>query len=225
MSKKIYLAPSLLSANFLRLEKELEDIEKAGCKYLHLDVMDGQYVPNISFGMPVIKSLKKSCSNLIFDVHLMVEEPGRFIDDFVQAGADIITVHVEACKHLDRTLSQIRDAGVKVGVTLNPATSLDTINYVLDKVDQVLIMSVNPGFGNQSFINYSLDKIRELKNMIDKRNLNIDIEVDGGIKLNNIDEVLDAGANIIVAGSAVFGENTFENAKNFNEYILRYENR
>lgn len=225
MNKKIFLAPSLLSADFLNLERELNNIIEAGCKYIHLDVMDGQFVPNISFGMPVIKSLKKLNKNLIFDVHLMVEEPGRFIDAFVASGADIITVHVEACKHLDRTIAQIKDSGIKAGVTLNPATGLDTIKYVLKDVDQVLIMSVNPGFGNQSFIEYSLDKINELKNMINQRKLDIDIEVDGGIKLDNVTRVLDAGANIIVAGSAVFGDDTYKNAKKFNEIISSYENK
>ncbi len=222
MKKNYYLAPSLLSANFLNLQKDLDDITSAGCKYLHLDVMDGQYVPNISFGMPIISSIKKH-SNLIFDVHLMVEEPSRFINDFVKAGSDIITVHVEACKHLDRTLQMIHEAGCKAGVTLNPSTSLTTIEYILDKVDQVLIMSVNPGFGNQKFINYSLDKIKTLNKMIEDRGLSIDIEVDGGVKLDNIRSVIEAGANIVVAGSAVFGENTFENALKFNEVLKSYE--
>lgn len=222
MKKNYYLAPSLLSANFLNLQKDLDDITSAGCKYLHLDVMDGQYVPNISFGMPIISSIKKH-SNLIFDVHLMVEEPSRFISDFVKAGSDIITVHVEACKHLDRTLQMIHEAGCKAGVTLNPSTSLTTIEYILDKVDQVLIMSVNPGFGNQKFINYSLDKIKTLNKMIEDRGLSIDIEVDGGVKLDNIRSVIEAGANIVVAGSAVFGESTFENALKFNEVLKSYE--
>lgn len=218
---KYELSPSLLSANFNNLKADLDEIVKAGCRYIHLDVMDGMYVPNISFGIPVIKSLRKY-NDLIFDTHLMVEEPIRYVKDFADAGVDILTVHVEACKHLDRTIEAIKEHGMKVGVTLNPSTSLSTIEYILEKIDMVLIMSVNPGYGNQKYIEYCTDKIRKLRDMIDSRGLEVDIEVDGGVKLDNLKKVLDAGANIVVAGSAVFGENTYENAKKFNEVLLGY---
>lgn len=222
MNREIILSPSLLSADFGKIKEELDSIKLAGCKYVHLDVMDGNYVPNISFGIPVIKSIRKY-SNLIFDVHLMVDEPDRFIDKFVEAGSDIITVHVEACKHLDRTVSHIKSLGVKAGVSLNPTSPLCLIEHIIERVDQILIMSVNPGFGNQSFIDYTHEKIKRIRDVIDTKKLNIDIEVDGGIKTENIKSVIDSGANILVAGSAVFGNNTYENAKKFNEILMTYE--
>ncbi len=200
----IKLAPSMLSADFSQLANQVQMVEAAGVEYLHIDVMDGHFVPNISFGASVMKSIKQH-TNLVMDVHLMIENPDLYIEDFVNAGADIITVHVEACRHLHRTIQKIKSYGIKAGVSLNPATPLVMIDEVLDYLDMVLIMSVNPGFGGQSFIETSIDKIARLKSMIDMAELNIDIQVDGGIKLSNVKKVVDAGANIIVAGSAIFG--------------------
>ena len=208
------LSPSLLSANFSRLEKELEDITCGGAVYLHIDVMDGSFVPSISFGMPVIKSLR-NITELCFDVHLMIDNPERYIKDFAECGADIITVHAESTHHLNRVLRQIKECGLKAGVALNPSTPLSALEYVLEYVDMVLIMSVNPGFGGQKYIPNITNKISNLRKMIDEQGLDIDIEVDGGIKLSNVKEVLDAGANVIVAGSAVFNANTLKNTKEF----------
>lgn len=213
-----YLAPSILSADFSKLGEQIETIDKAGAQYVHFDVMDGSFVPNISFGAPVLKSIRK-CTERKIDAHLMVEEPIRFVEDFAKAGADIITVHAEACKHLDRTLEFIKEQGALAGVALNPATPLSAIEWVLPKVDMVLIMTVNPGFGGQKLISYTIEKVRKLKQMIDENGYNIDIQVDGGINKDNVTSVLDAGANVFVAGSAVFNGNIEENVKAFLERI------
>ena len=199
MSKKIIVAPSLLAADFSKLREEIQEVESYGAEYLHLDVMDGNFVPNISFGAPVISSIRKH-SNLVFDVHLMVENPDRFIKDMVDAGADVITVHAEATKHLNRTIQLIKSYGNKVGVALNPSTPLDVIKYDLKDIDMVLIMTVNPGFGGQAFIEGMLQKIKDLRSI----DSNIDIQVDGGINDKTSKLVKEAGANILVAGSYLF---------------------
>ena len=208
------LSPSILSADYTILGEQIKTMDEAGAQYVHIDVMDGQFVPSISIGLPVIKTIRK-CTDRIFDVHLMIEEPIRYIDEFAEAGADIITVHAESCKHLDRTIDAIKEKGIIAGVALNPATPLSAIEYVLPKVDMVLVMTVNPGFGGQKLIPYTVDKVRDLRELVKKSGNKIDIEVDGGINLSNVQEVMDAGANIIVAGSAVFNGDIESNVKSF----------
>lgn len=218
----IILAPSILGADFKRLGEQVQEVDRAGAPYIHLDIMDGAFVPSISFGMPVIESLR-SCTDKVFDVHMMVEEPGRYVDAMKKAGADLICVHQEACVHLDRTINQIKEAGLMAGVALNPATPVSTLSCILDQVDMVLIMSVNPGFGGQKFIPYTLEKIRELRNLCNERGLSTRIQVDGGISPSNVREVIEAGADVIVAGSAVFRGDAKKNVQAFLDIFSEYD--
>lgn len=216
------LSPSLLSADFTNLKSDIEILDKSGVKYLHLDVMDGMFVPNISFGPMIIKQLRP-LTNMVFDVHLMIEDPDRYVQSFKDAGADILTVHYEACKHLHRTISYIKSLGMKAGVSLNPATNIDVLDYVLEDLDLVLVMSVNPGFGGQSFIPSALDKIKNLKEKIKERNLNVIVEVDGGVKTTNVKDVVEAGADLIVSGSDVFADKE-NRIKAYNDIFNNYKN-
>lgn len=199
----VRIAPSILSADFTRLGDQIRTVEEAGAHMIHVDVMDGHFVPNITIGPPVVRSIRQA-TELPFDVHLMVSEADRFIPAFVEAGANNVTVHVEALKHLDRTIELVRSLDVKVGVALNPATPVTAVEHVIGLVDMILVMSVNPGFGGQEFIPYTVRKIRRLREMIDAEGLGCTIEVDGGIDMDNLEEVLGAGAEIIVAGSSIF---------------------
>lgn len=207
----VLIAPSILSADFARLAEEVASVEAAGADWLHVDVMDGRFVPNITIGPPVVKALRK-VTKLPLDVHLMIVEPERYVEDFANAGADTITIHVEACTHLHRTLGHIRSLGKRAGVTLNPSTPESSLEYVLDVCDQILVMSVNPGFGGQSFIPSALDKIRKVREMIGGRA--IDLEVDGGITPATSGSVIEAGARILVAGNAVFNKPDYRSAIN-----------
>lgn len=197
------IAPSILSADFTRLGEAIAAVKSGGANILHVDVMDGHFVPNITIGLPVVKSIRKA-TEMTIDTHLMIEEPGRYAVEFVNAGADMVSIHVEADVHLQRTLTAIKDAGAKAGIAINPATPIESLTEALPYADFVLLMSVNPGFGGQTFIPTMLDKLRRLKEMIDHRGLSTEIEIDGGVDLSNISEIAAAGANIVVAGSAVF---------------------
>jgi ribulose-phosphate 3-epimerase len=209
--RTIEIAPSILSADFARLAEEIKAVESGGAALLHVDVMDGHFVPNITVGLPVVKSLAQA-TKLPLDTHLMISDPGLYAEQFVRAGAQMVSVHVEADAHLHRTVNSIKAAGAKAGVVINPATPIESLNEILDFVDYVLIMSVNPGFGGQKFIPTAVDKVARLRRLIDQRGLPARIEIDGGIDLNNIRRVIDAGAEIIVSGSAIFGANDPANA-------------
>ena len=219
---KNILAPSILAADFKELGQAIKTIEENGAEYLHYDVMDGIFVPSISFGMPVLASIR-SCTKQVMDVHLMITEPIRYIKEFKEAGADLITIHLEACEDVAATIRAIREAGLKVGLSIKPATEAEAIRPYLDQIDMILVMSVEPGFGGQKFIPESLDKIRALRAMVDEAGVNVDIEVDGGIYQANVKEVLDAGANIIVSGSGVFKGNIAKNTREFMEILNSHE--
>lgn len=207
------LSPSILSADFCKLGEQIKEVEQAGAEYLHIDVMDGLFVPSISYGMPVIASIRK-CSNIFFDVHLMIEKPERYVQEFAESGADLINFHLEATEQVPETIEKIRQLGKKVGITIKPNTPAEAVGPFLDKVDMVLVMTVEPGFGGQKLIPECLEKVKVIRKLVQERNLKTDIEVDGGINADNVKLALEAGANVIVAGSAVFKNDITANVKN-----------
>ena len=214
------LAPSILSADCTILGEQIENVKKGGAQYLHIDVMDGMFVPSISFGMWVVESLRK-IKDIVFDVHLMVKEPIRYIEDFAKYGADIITVHLEACEDIEATLVKIRDTGCRVGLSIKPGTPVTEVMPWLGLVDMVLVMSVEPGFGGQKYMEESTERIRQMREMIIASGKEVDIEVDGGVNLSNVEKIMEAGANVIVAGSAVFEGDVLQNTKDFIKIISR----
>ncbi|MEG0012580.1 MAG: ribulose-phosphate 3-epimerase [Cellulosilyticaceae bacterium] len=219
----IHLAPSILAADFANLEKDIKRVEKAGATFIHVDVMDGHFVPNITLGAPIAKAVRKHIEG-VMDVHLMISNPDMFLEDFKEAGTDILTVHIEACTHIHRTIQRIKQLGMKAGVSLNPGTPVSVIESIIDEVDMVLIMSVNPGFGGQKFIPYSLTKIAQVREMAKARNKKLLIQVDGGVDLSNVEEVISAGANVIVAGSAVFSASDLDQrVVDFKEIFGKFE--
>lgn len=219
----IHLAPSILAADFANLEKDIKRVEKAGATFIHVDVMDGHFVPNITLGAPIAKAVRKHIAG-VMDVHLMISNPDMFLEDFKEAGTDILTVHIEACTHIHRTIQRIKQLGMKAGVSLNPGTPVSVIESIIDDVDMVLIMSVNPGFGGQKFIPYSLSKIAQVREMAKARNKKLLIQVDGGVDLSNVEEVINAGANVIVAGSAVFSASDLDQrVTDFKEIFEKFE--
>lgn len=212
------LSPSILASDFSKLGSQVELLDRAGAQYVHIDIMDGMFVPSISMGFPVMKSIRP-LTDRIFDVHLMIQEPERYINEFVDAGADLLTVHAEACTNLERTIQKIKEKGIIAGVAIKPSTPVEQIAGVLKEVDMVLVMMVNPGFGGQKLIPGTVDKVWELKQMINEMGLETDIEVDGGVTLDNVGKVMDAGANIVVAGSAIFHGDVEDNVRRFLSYM------
>ncbi len=219
---KYILAPSILSADFKNLGQEIKKTEDNGAKFLHFDVMDGLFVPSISFGVPVLKSIR-SATDQVIDVHLMIQEPIRYIDTFKDAGADYVTVHLEACENVEKTLEKIKECGMKAGLSICPETEVKEIIPYLEMVDLILIMGVHPGFGGQKLIPETFDRLRQVRQFLNERNLDLDVQVDGGVHLGNVGEILDAGANVIVTGSAVFNGDVAANTRQFMEILKSYE--